>query len=198
MANATGFNLKNFYNILTQEGSILYAYQFAAEFNGLNPDWGITDSSDAAKNISYFIQAATIPGTELTKVATPFLGTEFKTPGVKKFTHSWTANIILTQDLNIYKGFRRWQDNISNLHLDGGGNKAIPDVNLRVSILDPSSQKKTTSFVLEGVWVKKVGEMALKYNNGGGDVFNQFPIEFRYQYVYKDDSFNGNSDPLRA
>ena len=176
MANATGFNLKNFYNILTNQKSILYAYQFVAEFSGLDDSWGISDSSDAAKNITYYIQSADIPAVTLTSVKTAYLGTEFRSPGVKVFGHNWTCNVLLTEDFNIYKGFRKWQDNISDLHLDGGGDRSIPNVDVRLSLLDPTSQTKTTSFVLGGVWVKKVGKLSLKYEQGGGSPINQFPI----------------------
>ncbi len=198
MSNATNFNLKNFYNILTNSGALLNNYQFVAEFHGLDSSWGISDSVDAENNISYYIQSANIPGVTLTTVNVPFLGTEFRSPGVKQFQHTWNCNILLVQNFKIYDGFRRWQEHISSLKLDGGGDRAIPDVNVRISILDPTSQYKNKSFVLEGVWVQSVGNLALAYKQGGGDIQNRFPIALRYQYVYKDDAFDNSTDPLKA
>lgn len=198
MSNASKFNLKNFYNILTSEKSILYTYQFVAEFDGLDSSWGITDSADAENNISYYIQSASIPGVSLTNYKTPFLGTEFRTPGVKQFGHNWNCNVLLVQNFKIYDGFRKWQDYMTSLKLDGGGDRRIPNVKVRLSILDPTSQYKEKGFVLEGVWVKSVGDISLKYEQGGGSPMNSFPIELRYQYVYKDDGFDGSGDPLKA
>ena len=200
MANATGFNLRDFYSILTKEKSILYSYQFVAEFfgSGFRPEWGISDSKDAANNISYYIQSADIPAVTLTTNKTVYLGTEFRTPGVKQFNHSWTCNVLLVQNFKIYDGFRKWQEQISSLKLDGGGDRAIPDVNIRVSLLDPTSQQKTKSFVMEGVWCKSVGDISLKYEQGGGSPVTGFPIELRYQDVYRDDNFDGSGDPLKA
>jgi hypothetical protein len=196
MANTTGFNLKNFYNILMNDKSVLYQYQFVAEFHGLDPDWGISDSSDAAGNISYYIQSASIPGVTLTTFNTPYLGTEFRTPGVKTFQHSWAVNVLLVQNFKIYDGFRRWQEHISSLQLDGGGDRAIPNVTARMSILDPTSQNKIKSFILEGVWIQNVAQISLQYEQGGGNPMN-IGMSLRYQYVYKDDNFDYN-DPLKA
>lgn len=198
MGNASNFNLKNFYNILTSDKSILYSYQFVAEFHGLDSSWGITDSSDAANNISYYIQSADIPGVSLTTYKTAYLGTEFRTPGVKTFGHNWNCNVLLVENFKIYDGFRKWQDYLTSLKLDGGGDRRIPAVTVRLSLLDPTSQQKTKSFVLEGVWCKSVGDLSLKYEQGGGGPINGFPIELRYQYCYKDDGFDGSGDPLKA
>lgn len=198
MSNGTNFNLKNFYNILTQEKSLLYSYQFVTEFDGLDPSFGISDSSDSAGNISYYIQSSDIPGVTLTTAKTAFLGTEFRTPGVKQFSHNWNCTVMLTENLAIYKGFRKWQESISSLKNDGGGNREIPNVRVRISLLDPTSQIKTTSFILEGVWVKKVSDISLKYDQGGGAPITSFAIELRYQYCYKDDGLDGSADPLKA
>jgi len=192
MGNKSGFNLKNFYNILTKEKSILYTYQFVAEFHGLQDSWGISDSRDAANNISYYIQSADIPGVTLTTVKTAYLGTEFRTPGVKTFGHNWNCSVLFVENFKIYDGFRKWQEHISSLKLDGGGERAIPNVTVRISLLDPTSQFKEKSFVLEGVWCRSVGDISLKYEQGGGGPMNSFPIELRYQYVYRDDNHDFN------
>ena len=198
MANASNFNLKTFYKILTSDKSILYAYQFVTEFDGLDPSWGITNSMDAAENITYYIQSSDIPGVSITTAKTAYLGTEFRVPGVKQYGHNWTANVLIVENFKIYDGFRRWQEYITSLKNDGGGQRAIPNVDIRISLLDPTSQKKTKSFVLAGAWVKSVGDLSLKYEQGGGSPIQNFPIELRYQYCYRDDNFDKATDPLKA
>ena len=198
MANVTSFNLKNFYQGILKSENPLYKYQFIGEFIGLKDEWGISDSSDASKNITYYIQSANIPGVELTTGQTTYLGTMFRTPGVMKFSHSWTCNILLEENLNAYKGFRRWQEHISSLYNDGGGNKAIPNVTMNLSVLSSDSKTKVQAIVLEGVWCKSVGQIQVKYTDGGGQPIKSFPIELRYQYNYSDPNFDRKSDPFGA
>lgn len=198
MGNASGFNLKNYYNILSNNQGLLYAYQFVAEFYGDCERFGISSGGNANDNMSYYISSADIPGVTLTTAKTPYLGTEFRSPGVKTFTHTWSCNVILMQDLKIYKNFRKWMENISSLRLDGGGQKGIPNSSVRLSILDPTSTRKEQSFVIEGIWPKSVGDIQLKYEQGGGNPVTAFPISLVYQYVYRDDGLDYSNDPLKA
>ena len=199
MGNVTGYDLRNFYNGITKKDNPLYRYQFLAEFVGLKDEWGISDSSDAAKNISYYFKSTTIPGFNLNNGQMTYLGTQFRLPGNVVFTHSWTASLLLEQNFTAYKGFRRWQEDISSLTRDGGGNKAIPNVKVRLSILNPDMETRSNAIILEGVWVKNVQQLPLRYNNGGGDN-PDCQIEFRYQYNYLDNpgAFDMSTDPLKA
>ena len=198
MGNASGFNLKQYYNILANNQGLLYAYQFVAEFYGDCTQFGINSGGNGRDNISYYIQSADIPGVTLTTAKTPYFGTEFRAPGVKTFTHTWNCNIILMQDLQIYKNFIQWMEAISSLKKDGGGIKQIPNSSVRISILSPDSKNKEQSFVLEGVWPNSVGDITLKYENGGGNPITSFPIGLKYQYVYRDDGLDFSGDPLKA
>lgn len=200
MGNVTKYDLKNFYNGIMKAQAPLYKYQFIAEFIGLDDSWGITDPSDAAHNITYYIQSATFPGVDMATGTATFLGKDFKLPGPAKYAHSWTANILLEQSLTPYYGFRKWQEEISSFKNDGGGFKGIPNVKIRLSVLDSSGMTKTQAVILEGVWVKSVGEMSFSYKDGGGDPIKSFPIEFRFQYNYMDDprKFDASTDPLKA
>lgn len=200
MPNVTNYNLRDFYNGILKKDNPLYAYQFIAEFSGLDERWGITNSSEAKSNITYYVQSANIPGVQLTNAPTPFFGTEFRNPGVAKYDHTWTCNILLEQNLIAYKGFRRWMEEISSLRNDGGGFKGIPDVTVSLSVLDSSGTSKVQAIVLEGVWCSGVGDLQLRYENGGSAPINNFPITLKYQYNYMDDAnnFDKSTDPLKA
>ena len=200
MGNATGYNLKNFYNGIMKSQNPLYAYQFLAEFVGLDDSWGISDSTDAAHNITYYIQSATLPGIDMATGNATYLGKKFILPGPAKYAHTWTANILLEQSLTPYEGFRKWQEEISSFRMDGGGNKSIPNVQLRLSVLDSSGLSKVQAIVLEGVWVKSVGQIQMQYADGGGKPINSFAVEFRFQYNFMDDTsnFDSSTDPLKA
>ena len=188
------YNLKAFYTNIMKENALLYKYQFIVQFIGLD-EYGITDSTDAAKNITYYVQSANVPGYQLVNGKTVFLGTEFRIPGVLKFNHSWSVQMLLNQSMFSYKGLQAWRRNISRLEIDGGGIKTIPNVKARISLLSPDHQSMVNSFILEGVWIKQLGDLQLQYTNGGAEPL-KCQAEFRYQYVYPDPDFSMNGDPL--
>ena len=188
------YNLKAFYTNIMKENALLYKYQFIVQFIGLD-EYGITDSTDASKNITYYVQSAKIPGYTLANGKTTFLGTEFRIPGVLTFDHNWSVQVLLNQSMFAYKGLQTWRRSISRLEIDGGGIKTIPNVQARISLLSPDHQSLVKSFILEGIWIKSLGELQLKYTNGGGEPL-KCSAEFRYQYVYPDPDFNMQGDPL--
>lgn len=191
------YNLKSFYTNIMKSTSLLYKYQFIVEFIGLDA-YGITDQSDASRNISYYLKSANIPGVSLATGKTTFLGTEFRMPGPLKFGQNWTVKILLEENLFAYKGLQAWRESISSLELDGGGSKTIPNVQARVSVLSEDHQTCTDSFILEGVWLKKLGAISnLQYSTNGGENPVEVDAEFRYQYSYRDPNFNFE-DPLRG
>lgn len=188
------YNLKSFYTNIMKENALLYKYQFIVEFIGLD-EYGITDQTDASKNLTYYVKSANVPGFDLLTAKTTFLGTEFRTPGVLKYGQNWTVKVLLNQDLFAYKGLQIWRRAISRLEIDGGGIKIIPNVQARISLLSPDHQTCVNSYILEGVWIKKLGKMDFKYGTNGGENPLELDCEFRYQYSYPDPDFNLN-DPL--
>jgi hypothetical protein len=193
------FHMKNFYTNIMKTNALLYKYQFLVEFIGLEAlGIDITDSSDASKNITYYVQSAEIPGYSMQNGKSIFMGTEFRIPGVRKYDHTWAPQILLDENMFAYKGLQQWREKISSLKIDGGGQKVIPNVQARLSLLSPDHQTKVASFILEGVWIKSLGEISLAYSaNGGGDLL-KVPATFKYQYVYPDDTFDQAGDPLKA
>lgn len=191
------YHVRNFYTNIMKTNALLYKYQFLVEFIGLdNLGINITDQSDASKNITYFVQSTDIPGYKMQNGKTVFMGTEFRIPGIRKYEHNWAPQILLDENMFAYRGLQQWREKISSLKIDGGGQKIIPNVQARLSLLSPDHQSKVAAFILEGVWIKSLGDISLAYSaNGGGDVI-KIPATFRYQYVYPDPSFDQANDPL--
>lgn len=193
------YNLKSFYANIMKENALLYKYQFIVEFIGLD-EYGITDPTDAAKNITYYVKSANVPGYDLVTGKTTFLGTEFRMPGVLKYGQNWSCKVLLEQNLFAYKGLQTWRRAISRLEIDGGGIKVIPNVKARISILSADHQSCVNSYILEGVWIKKLGKLDFKYGTNGGENPMECDVEFRYQYSYPDPDFKADfgNDPLKA
>ena len=192
------YHLKNFYTNIMKENALLYQYQFIVEFSGTDiADYGITSSTEPSQNISYFVQSAKIPGYKLVNGKSVFLGTEFRIPGVLQFGHNWTVEILLNQSMFAYKGLQNWRRYMSRLEIDGGGTKIIPNVQAKIYLLSPDHQSFVNSYILEGVWIKKLGDLQLAYTNGGAEPL-KCSADFRYQYVYPDPDFKElDADPLK-
>lgn len=113
-----------------------------------------------------------------------------------KYEHNFQTKILLDQDLTMYNKLDTWLKMISRLQLSGGGMKTIPTIKMRIRLLDSEHQYFTTSIVMEGVWINKLGPINLKYAAGDATPLT-VDVEFRMQYYYKDDDEqNLSMDPL--
>jgi len=192
------YHLKNFYGNLITKNALLYKYQFIVQFFGSDIEpYGFTGKADAQNNITYFVQSANIPGTSLKNATTTFFGTDFRVPGVREYKHNWQVKILLNQELFGYKALQAWHRDISRLDIDGGGIKVIPNAYAKVDLLASDSKTITTSYILEGIWIKSLPELSLKYTNGGEQPM-QVNCDFRYQYSYETTGDNQEGDPLKA
>ena len=176
-------NLKKFYNNVMRQKTLLYKNQFYVEMYTNGGHIG-RDSANPDADFSYYVQSTSIPGTKLVNGKTVFFGTEFRIPGVKQFDHNWTVNILLDEDLKIYKKLENWRNEISSLEQNGGGSKHLTDYCAKVHLLDETHTSVVDTFVIGGIWLKSLGDINLAYANGGGDVI-KLPVEFRYQYIYR-------------
>ena len=194
-------HLNQFYTNIMQNNAMLYKYQFLVELVGGDELAKYTSFStqptEPGSNITYWAQSGSIPKISITKGKAVYFGTEFRMPGVIKFTHTWPMEILLDEDMTIYDLMTQWRKSISDLSLDGGGIKNVPNVNLRVSLTNSDNSQKTTSFIVAGVWPKTIGEISLQYREGGGEL-GKCRVEFAFQYCYEDDTFDGSNDPMNA
>ena len=194
-------HLNQVYHNIMQGNALLYKYQFLVEFVGSAELGQYTQfslqPSDTSTNITYWAQSASIPSFELSKGKTNFFGTEFRAPGVLKFSHSWKVNFLCDQGMNLYQMMTEWRKKISDLKLDGGGIKKVPDVSMRISLINADHSVKTTSFVVAGVWPKNIGAISMQYANGGGAA-TKFDVDFAFQYCYEDANFDTSTNPMNA
>jgi hypothetical protein len=85
----------------------------------------------------------------------------------------------------MYNKLDTWLKMITRLQLSGGGIKTIPTIKLRIRLLDSEHQYFTTSIVFDGVWIKKLGEISLQYDQGAKAMTCN--VDFSVQYYYRDD-----------
>lgn len=96
----------------------------------------------------------------------------------------------------MFNKLKAWMKHISDIKYNGGGTKKIPNVDLRLNLLDSTHKHFTTSFVMVGVWPTSMSEIKLAYKDSDNTPL-QLTANFKYQYCYRDDNFDTSADPLR-
>lgn len=205
-------HLRKFYNNV-KTFPLLYKYQFIVEFvrgGSIETPPGVPqfsaqsfyslfreDPGNPNEQLTYYAQSASIPGISVKNAQTKFFAGKFNVPTVIQYEHNWKIDIILDQELTMYKKFIQWQKFMSDYKYSGGGVRVIPDINMRVNILNSDHTGYTTSFILAGIWPNDVANIDVSYE--GNVQLKKASIQFRYQYVYEDPSFDPNLpfDPLR-
>lgn len=200
------YHIADYYKNLIQKHPMQYGHQFIIEFIAPEGQTGTILQGDDAfgrkdhTNIqcfTYWAQSAKIPKQTIVEATVKFLANDFMVPGVVKFDESWTTKILMDQDLTQYNKLQAWQRLISDFSKSGGGKKVIPNVQAKVSLLDNTMQHIKNTFIMEGVWLKKLGQIQMQYEAGGSNIVT-CDAEFEYQYFYKADDIEAptDSDPL--
>jgi hypothetical protein len=191
-------NLATCCNNIIKQTPLMLKYQFTVEFiNGASAYAAGLLGGDVDEQIAYWAQSANIPSFEVVKGTTAFYGTEFRVPTTIKYEHDWTLKFLLDQDLTIYERMRTWLRSFSNLKQSGGGEKIIPDCNMRINLLDPAQQTITQAFVLVGCWPTNIGEFKLEYKQDDTTAMT-FECKIKYQYCYPAEDQLSSGDPLAA
>lgn len=74
------------------------------------------------------------------------------------------------------------------------GYKTIPNVIAKVNLLDNTMQYNLKTYIMEGVWISKLGNVDFKYEEGSSTV-QTCTCTFTMQYWYE---LNADGDPLGA
>lgn len=198
MSVTNPYHLGNFYNNITKQLPLLYQYQYILEFVGGGTYYDASggqfkkftlfdhDQNNPDQNFSYWAQSASIPKFTIPVAKTRFYATDFRVPACMTYDHQFSTKILLDQDLTMYNKLDTWLKIISRLQLSAGGLKTIPTIKLRIRLLDSEHQYFTTSIVMDGVWIKKLGDISLQYKEGDSSPIN-VNVDFSIQYYYRDD-----------
>lgn len=200
------YNMQSFYNQIMKTVPMLYGYQFIIEFvqggSYGNANEGYKEfnifNNDASpdQNFTYYAQSASLPKFQIVKAKAWYYGNDFRVPTTIQYEHDYTVKIFLEQDMIMYEKLRDWMREISDIHNNGGGYKTIPNIAMRLNLLDSTHKRFTTSYVLEGVWPTNIPTVSLKYQEDNSPL--TIDCKFKYQYCYRDDSFSTDDDPLKA
>lgn len=198
--------LKDFYAQITKKRALLNGHQFILQFFGPSNQNsnGSTESqtggNDAvlwgpAAEFSYYAHSATIPSPTLNKADVNYYAGRFTVPTTVTFEHNWTTKILVDQGFTLYNALRSWQEDLSSYYYNSGGRRVIPNMNIRIKILNAEHDYFTTAYVLAGVWPKQIQSQPLKYEQTSNPTF--INVQFSYQYCYEDTTFNASENPLK-
>lgn len=192
------YTLTGFYKEIMRTVPMLYNYQFILEFAPRDVGSELfNDPSNPENNFTYYAQSARLPQINIVKGRASYFGTEFRVPGTIQYQHDYSVKILLEQNMNMYEKLRIWMRRLSDLRLDGGGNRLIPNVALYLNLLKSDHKEISTRYVLEGVWPTRISDIGLKYAQNDTTPLT-VTCDFKYQYCYRDDDFQGTNDPMRA
>lgn len=198
MSKRNTYNLMEFYKNITQAHPLRYGHQFTVEFlgeslNGLTGDFTASHATDVVNNITYYVQSSKIPAVDISSAKVNYFAAGFEIPGVVKYPDSWDVEVLLDQDLTQYKRLQSWMEAMSSFEMSQGGSKTIPHVVAHVNLLDSTMQRVVKTYVMEGVWIQKLGDVEFKYEEGSSTIA-KCTCTFTMQYWYDYDE----GDPLGA
>ena len=163
-------------------------------YNGSISTSGTSGSVIEIENVKYVnIHDLTF---NINKTDVNFYGAKFHVPACKTYEHDFSTNILIDQDMIMYKKLETWLKMISRYEISGGGIKVIPTCKLRVKLLDSEHQYFTTSVVMDGAYITSLAATTFDYNGGPDVTPITVAATFKIQYYYRDDDLDLTMDPL--
>lgn len=204
-------NLADFYNEIQNQNGLRYAYQFLVRlaidqdifgpgtrgqnsgidqvfqaqyglslqtFGGLiDPNSGENQGVD----ISFLAQSTRVPQTELTTTKVNYFAQSFEFPGIVRYQDTWNINVKLDQKMILYKQLRLWQEMMSSISRNSGGNHTVPNARGEIILLDQYGRDAQRKFWVEGIYPITVPQVDFQYAEGS-TALKEADIQFRVQY----------------
>lgn len=186
-------NIADFYNEIQSHKGLRYSYQFivklAFEQNMFDPSnrgqyseidnvllaqYGFNlqtlgeltnpNPSKPENNLTFLAQSTSLPQTKINTVKVDYFAQGFRFPGLIEYDKTWNINILLDQQLSIYRQLRLWQEMMSSIARNNGGNKTIPNVRGDIQLLDQYGRQIERRFFVEGIFPVTVPPIEMVYS----------------------------------
>jgi hypothetical protein len=204
-------NLADFYNQIQNEGGLRYQYQFLVRLAidqdifgpgtrgqysgvdevlraqyGLNLETlgGLVDPNSGENqgiDISFLAKSTNLPQTELATTKVSYFAQSFEFPGIVRYGDTWTVNVQLDQRMIIYKQLRLWQEMMSSIARNSGGNHTIPNARGEILFLDQYGKYPQRKYWIEGIYPTNVPQIDMQYQEGSTEL-KDANITFKVQY----------------
>jgi len=147
-------------------------------FCGSTPKIG---GSQALAKISYLCKAASIPSSEVTKIAVPYRGRNIYVAGVRQFEETWNTTVINDTDFIIRRAMEAWQNAIHSHE----GNIGETDLSkyatdITVTQLNHVDGKALRTYKFKHAWPTSVAAIELAADSN--DAIEEFEIQWAYSW----------------
>lgn len=202
-------NIADFYNeIQNKQGGLRYQHQFIVRLNfkqnfftdrgvysGVDKvifnQLGITEENtlnqltnpnpeQPQNDLTLFAQSTSLPRSQITPTVVTYFAQTFHFPGIMNYETSWTVNVLLDQKLTIYRQLKAWQEMISSISRNSGGNKTIPEAQGVIELLDGYGRKAQRRFSIEGIFPTNLQTIDMQYEENGA--IKNMNVQFAMQF----------------
>jgi hypothetical protein len=147
-------------------------------FCGSQPKIGGTQE---LSKITYLCKAASLPMSEVTKIAVPYRGRNIYVAGVRQFEETWNTTVINDTDFKVRRAMEAWQNAIHSHE----GNIGETDITLystdiTVTQLHHLDGKGLRTYKFKHAWPSQVAAIELAADSN--DAIEEFEIQWAYSW----------------
>jgi len=137
--------------------------------------------SQALDKITYLCKAASIPSSEVTKIAVPYRGRNIYVAGVRQFEETWNTTVINDTDFIIRRAMEAWQNAIHSHE----GNIGETDISrygtdITVTQLNHIDGLALRTYKFKHAWPTSVAAIELAADSN--DAIEEFEIQWAYSW----------------
>ena len=186
------FNVNQFRQQMTGDGARPNLF----EVKMVVPPWAKPGAYDVARKISFFANAASLPGSTLGVAPAFYFGREAKFAGNRTY-QDWTITVMNDEDFAVRTAFERWHTGINDPVLNVRSQYA-PTVDsgygVDAEVWQYGKQggaNPVKSYKFYGMFPIDISPIELAWN--ANDTIEEFQVTFAYQYWVAGDSASASS-----
>lgn len=204
-------NLADFYNEIQNSGGLRYGYQFivrlafpeglwdlanrgvhaevdnvlAAQYGlDLESLGGLTNPNSGEHlgvDFTFLAKSTQLPTMDLRTTKVSYFAQSFEFPGIINYGNTWAVTVNLDSKMLIYKQIRLWQEMMSSIARNSGGNKTIPNVRGQIDLLNQFGSEPQVKYWVEGIFPTQTPQIDMQYTEGNSNI-KEANITFAVQY----------------
>jgi len=136
---------------------------------------------DALKKFEFLCKSASLPMSEVTKIAVPYRGRSIYFAGVRQFEETWNTTVINDTDFQIRRLMEQWQNAI---HSHEGNIGAVDlsqySTSITVTQLHHLDGKDLRTYEFRHCWPSQVAAIDLAADSN--DTIEEFEIQWAYSW----------------
>lgn len=137
--------------------------------------------SQNLSTMTYLCKSASLPASEVTKIAVPYRGRNIYVAGVRQFEESWSTTVINDTNFTIRRAMEAWQNAIHS----NEGNIGETDINrystdITVTQLHHVDGKGLRTYKFKHAWPASVALIELSSDSNDG--IEEFEIQWAYSW----------------